>query len=332
MKNVRAAEIEAKVIEMYGQHPFPSIEDKARKAEDEMGLRLRFLGIKSEDYVGKRILDAGCGTGEYGIWYARRGAYVTGVDLSQPSMRIAREYSEREGIDNIRFEKQSVLKLDFPDESFDYVFSMGVLHHTPDPNGGFRELCRVLRPGGVLMVSLYNRFGRLGHNTKQRIVRLLAGDDVDRRVQWAKRLFPGTCRALKRNRHDESDIILYDAFGIPHESQHTAGEVLRWFDGDGIDYMGSFGPLSVRDSLTAVKLMQSSEYSGFKRFFDGFPLAAKAVNALPRIVGGTAANTRQEALSFSRPSPWSRALVQTCWLMLGFRFSIFSMAGRKGAG
>ncbi len=331
MSKARASEIESRVVRMYEQHPFPSIADKARKAEDEMDLRLLFLGIRPEDYVGKRVLDAGCGTGEYSCWYARRGSYVTAVDLSAPSLRLAAEYARGQGLENIQFLKQSVLKLDFPDASFDYVYSMGVLHHTPDPYGGFRELCRVLRPGGVVMVSLYNKFGRFRHNLKQRVVRAIAGDDMDRRVAVAKRLFPGTCRALKRNRGDDSDIIIYDAFGIPHESQHSMGEVLRWFERNGIEYLGAFGPATIRDNLLALKLMQQGQYRGFKRFFEGFPLAAWAASSLPRAMDPLAGEPDLQRLAFQRPSWASRGMVQACWFLLGFRFSIFALAGRKAA-
>ena len=324
-----AAKIQAEVVDMYGRFPFPSIENKAQKAEDEMEMRLTMLGVKPEDYVGKKVLDAGCGTGEYSCWYARRGADVTGVDLSEPSMKIAADYANREGIDNIRFVKQSVLNLDFPDASFDYVYSMGVLHHTPDPYGGFLELCRVLKPGGVLIVSLYNRFGRLHHNAKQFIVQKLAGENVDKRVALAKKLFPGTCRALKRNRHSDSDVIIYDAFGIPHESQHTAGELIGWFDENGLDYQGAFGPLTIADNIKALKLMQHGEFSGFGRFFDGFPLARNMVNTLPKVVGRLSGDVSGEELRFSRPSMFSRGLVQLAWFVLGFRFSIFAISGRK---
>ena len=127
------AEVESAVIRMYERHPFPSIKDKRQKAEAEMPLRLTLLGIKPEDYTSKKVLDAGCGTGEYSCWYANHGSDVTGVDLSETSLEKATDYAEREGIKNVKFEKQSVLKLNFPDASFDYVASMGVLHHTPDP-------------------------------------------------------------------------------------------------------------------------------------------------------------------------------------------------------
>lgn len=326
---ITTPEIEKNVVGMYEQHPFPSIEDKGEKSEAEMAFRLQILGIKPEDYVGKKVLDAGCGTGEYSCWYARRGSRITAVDLSEPSLRIAAQYAKKEKLENITFEKQSILKLDYPDATFDYVYSMGVLHHTPDPYAGFCELCRVLRPNGVILVSLYNKYGRLRHNIKQLIVRSLAREDTDRRVAWAKRLFPRTCRSLQRNRGDDSEIILYDAFGIPHESQHAAGEILDWFSREEIDYMGAFGPLTVRENLLALRLLQHNEFVGFKRFFQGFPIAAWAVDSLPRIVNLFPSGKVQKNQDFRHP-PWvSRGLVQFLWFMLGFRFSIFSLSGRK---
>ena len=331
MNKTTAARIQENVIKMYEAHPFPSVAERAEKAEAEMAIRLRMLAIRPEHYVAKRVLDAGCGTGEYSCWYARRGAIVTAVDLSAPSLKVASDCAERERLDNIAFYRESVLELPFAAESFDYVYSMGVLHHTPDPYKGFLELCRVLKPGGVVMVSLYNRFGRLRHNIKQRIVNSIAGEDEDKRVHIAKRLFPGTCRALKRNRHDDSDVIIYDAFGIPHESQHTAGEILRWFDRNGIDYMGAFGPLTILDNLRALNLMQrGKEYHDFRRFFDGYSLGGRAIDILPKLVDRFMNDTPPEELRiFSRPSPVSRAFVQFIWFCLGFRFSIFSLSGRK---
>lgn len=124
-------------------------------------------------------------------------------------------------------------------------------------------------------------------------------------------------------------MILYDAFGIPHESQHTAGEVLRWFDHNDIDYKGAFGPLTIKDNLRALKLMQRGEFGGFKRFFDGYSLASRAVNTLPRLADRFTDDVSEDDLTFNRPPWWSRGIVQLAWFMLGFRFSIFAMAGRK---
>src|SRR5215475_8599392 len=93
---------QAAVVGMYSTHPSPSFKDKIAFASKRMGLRLYCCGIGEEDYVGKQVLDAGCGTGEYSCWFASRGAQVTGIDLSDGSLNEARAYAESVSLDNVR--------------------------------------------------------------------------------------------------------------------------------------------------------------------------------------------------------------------------------------
>ena len=126
-----------------------------------MGWRLRVLGINPKDYNDRTVLDLGCGTGEYALWYATHGArQVTGVDLSDGSLARAREQADQYDVRNVTFVKQDILTLEFPDEQFDYAYCVGVLHHTGDPFRGFQEMVRVTKPGGVVIVSLYNAYTR----------------------------------------------------------------------------------------------------------------------------------------------------------------------------
>ena len=72
--------IQETVVGMYSEHPWPLNRD----TDEEMGWRLKCLGISPEDYRGRRVLDMGCGTGEYALWYALNGAAnVTGIDLEK---------------------------------------------------------------------------------------------------------------------------------------------------------------------------------------------------------------------------------------------------------
>jgi 2-polyprenyl-3-methyl-5-hydroxy-6-metoxy-1,4-benzoquinol methylase len=321
--------LQEKVVSMYERHPFPSVADPFRKVAEEMELRLKLLGLGPGDYHGKAILDAGCGTGEYTCWYAARDNQVTGVDLSSPSIEKAKNYTESYRLKNVRFERMSVLDLQFPNDSFDLSYSMGVLHHTPDPLKGFSEMVRVTRPGGIIIVSVYNKFGRLRHNLKQKWINILAGDDLNRRVSYAKQWFPRTCEKLKRRMRSDSDTILYDAFGIPHESQHTIGEVLGWFDRAGLSYMGAFGPVTVRDTFFAL---QQAEYKRFQESLEAFPLAFYAGKLLKTFAQGARHDSPSDGYVFKRPSWFSRGIIQLGWFILGFRFSIFSLAGRKAEG
>ena len=108
------------------------------------------------DFAGARLLEVGCGMGTDLLQFARGGAKVTGVDLTPRSIEISRQhlavYGERGD-----FAISDGETLPFADESFDVVYSNGVLHHTPDTAGAVREVHRVVRPGGQARVMLYYR-------------------------------------------------------------------------------------------------------------------------------------------------------------------------------
>ncbi|HZI19594.1 MAG TPA: class I SAM-dependent methyltransferase [Pyrinomonadaceae bacterium] len=105
---------------------------------------------------GLRVLEIGCGLGTDGARFARAGALYTGVDLTEAAISLARRRFELEGLAG-EFRVADAERLDFADESFDLVYSHGVLHHTPDTEAAVREVHRVLRPGGRAVVMLYHR-------------------------------------------------------------------------------------------------------------------------------------------------------------------------------
>lgn len=109
-----------------------------------------------DQFPGKRLLEVGCGMGTDLLQFARGGAQVTGVDLTPRSIEISRHHLELYGQTG-SFAINDAEKLPFKDESFDVVYSNGVLHHTPDTAGAVREIHRVLRPGGLAKVMLYHR-------------------------------------------------------------------------------------------------------------------------------------------------------------------------------
>jgi SAM-dependent methyltransferase len=111
------------------------------------------------DFAGARglkVLEIGCGLGTDGAQFAKAGADYTGVDLTEAAVELARQ---RFALFNLpgKFQTADAEHLDFADDSFDLVYSHGVLHHTPDTAGAIREIHRVLRPGGRAIVMLYHR-------------------------------------------------------------------------------------------------------------------------------------------------------------------------------
>jgi len=129
--------------------------------------KLRYLPglVDFSDYSGKKLLEIGCGTGIDLIRFAEGGAVVTGVDLSETAISLARK--------NFEFRK---LKADlrvmngetliFPDDTFDIVYAHGVLQYTADIQRMIDEARRVLRPGGEFIGMVYNRKGWLNTLSK----------------------------------------------------------------------------------------------------------------------------------------------------------------------
>jgi ubiquinone/menaquinone biosynthesis C-methylase UbiE len=105
---------------------------------------------------GLRVLEIGCGLGTDGAQFAEAGADYTGVDLTDAAVVLARKRFELFGLAG-KFQTADAEELDFGDDSFDLVYSHGVLHHTPETAKAIKEIHRVLRPGGRAVVMLYHR-------------------------------------------------------------------------------------------------------------------------------------------------------------------------------
>jgi SAM-dependent methyltransferase len=105
---------------------------------------------------GLKVLEIGCGLGTDGACFAKAGADYTGVDLTDAAVDLARRRFEIFDLPG-KFKTADAEGLDFESESFDLVYSHGVLHHTPDTRAAVQEVHRVLRPGGRAVVMLYHR-------------------------------------------------------------------------------------------------------------------------------------------------------------------------------
>ncbi|HEX8142183.1 MAG TPA: methyltransferase domain-containing protein [Pyrinomonadaceae bacterium] len=109
-----------------------------------------------DQFSGARLLEIGCGMGTDLLQFARGGARCTGVDLTPRSVEITRHRFALYGMSG-DFMLADGEHLPFADESFDVVYSNGVLHHTPDTERAVREVHRVLRKGGLARVMLYHK-------------------------------------------------------------------------------------------------------------------------------------------------------------------------------
>ena len=140
-----------------GSEAFYRAFDATREADDcePYAYSDRIHGYETP--AGKLVLDVGCGNGYVLSRYARHGAEVHGVDLTPKAVELSRRRFELDGLPGT-FEVINGVQLPFPDDHFDIVCSMGVLHHIADPRPTIAEIYRVMKPGGTLILMLYYRW------------------------------------------------------------------------------------------------------------------------------------------------------------------------------
>lgn len=202
-----------RVRDFYEARPFPDY-----RADDDRGSLLRrgrASGFTREldDALPPtaRVVELGCGTGQLGLFLALAGRPVLGVDLTAASLQVAETFRAAQGIHTARLVRGDLFHPPVTLGRADLVICSGVLHHTPDPEGGFRAAVSLARPGGFVLVGLYNRYGRA--------------------------LLPLLRRRHRAQSTDRRGLAWYaDQHEHPHESRHTVGEVLGWFERAGLQY------------------------------------------------------------------------------------------------
>lgn len=128
----------------------------------------RHRSLIFDDCAGKRILEYGCGPGSKSFELARRGAIVTGIDISPVAIDIARAQAKEQGLEDVtRFEVMDAESTTFPDGSFDLIVGGAILHHL-DLHRSYAELSRLLAPGGRAVF-----IEPLGHNALINLYRRL---------------------------------------------------------------------------------------------------------------------------------------------------------------
>lgn len=199
---------------------------------------------------GKRVLDAGCGPGRFTVVAAQTAGHVVGLDFGDHVDRAAQRCRE---FPNTDFVQGSALQPPFAPGTFDYVFTIGVLHHTPDPRLGCVSLGELVAPGGAMSVWVYppeywgdplRRY--VNRRLHARLSRLPPQDALDICARW---LYPlgriQTVLASRRwtkvlgaplfvltvPRHPRREVMIstiYDRFCPPIISTHNYEEVAEW--------------------------------------------------------------------------------------------------------
>jgi phosphatidylethanolamine/phosphatidyl-N-methylethanolamine N-methyltransferase len=140
VENDFVARVYEKLANVYDLTFGPTLHPGRLQARDRMGVR-----------PGDRILEVGVGTG-INIALYPRNCHITGIDLSTPMLEKAHERVSRDGLSNVRLFEMDAAKLTFPDASFDIVYAPYLVSVVPDPVQVAREMRRVCRPGGKIII------------------------------------------------------------------------------------------------------------------------------------------------------------------------------------
>lgn len=193
--------------------------------------RSRFARLLDEAIPGDaRIVEIGCGTGQMSIYLARADRVVIGADLTRASLLLAAAAAKRFAVDKALFVETDLASPGLRQAAFDIVYCSGVLHHTADPRESFRRIAKLVRPGGMIVIGLYNAIARIPLRLRRAVARLtkerwIPHDPVldDRAAEPARR-----------------EAWLRDQYRHPEEHRHTLAEVRRWFAENGIGYVRAF--------------------------------------------------------------------------------------------
>lgn len=223
-------------------------------------------GFAPIDLTGKLVLDVGCGTGRFAEVATRWGARVVGIDLSAAAEVAAHNLASRDFVAL----QADVFRLPFSLESFDFIYSIGVLHHTPNCEQAVKVLPQYLKSGGSIAVWLYSGYSKWYRfsDIHRKYTRRMKAKTLHRLLSAAVPFFYHLDQGLRTiplvgrpvagavhhvfpvNRHPDPQTRILDTFdwySPQYQSKHTYEEVFRWFESCGLEdlHVGEI-PISVR--------------------------------------------------------------------------------------
>lgn len=219
------------VQEFYTEAPFPNYNQFdnigvfVRRARE--GVYARLLGEQIP--INARVLEVGCGTGQLSNFLAATTmAHIYAADMTAASLALGRKFALDNGLAGIKFMQMNLFRPCIRPASMDIVISNGVLHHTYDTYKAFRSIAKLVKPGGYIVIGLYNRIGRLRTDFRRQLMKLFGESALILDPHLRKNLSPEKRRAW-----------INDQYLHPCERKHTMSELLQWFDAAGFEFISS---------------------------------------------------------------------------------------------
>ena len=242
------SDVTERVKAFYETTPFPNYDDhdSIRSLIEKARQGAYAQAIDRSIPYNSTVLEVGCGTGQLSNYLGVSWRRVVGADLCMNSLRLGEQFRAKQGLDRVHFVQMNLFRPCFKPNQFDVILCNGVLHHTSDPYGGFHSLLPLLKPGGHIVIGLYNRFGRFMTDARRRVFRLTRN-----RAKWIDPILRAGGRSVAK-----TDAWFADQYCHPHESKHTIGEVLHWFDQSGINFVRGIPSVLPGPRMAATNLFE----------------------------------------------------------------------------
>ena len=250
-----------KIIDFYTEAPFPNYGNDDDKVSISHKGNNNYLAKSFKKFIGfnKDILEVGCGTGQLSIYFAiGNNNRVYGLDPTIASINLGKEFSKKNKIENIKFVNADIFDDVFNKETFDFIWTNGVLHHTKNPKLAFTIISKYLKKNGYILLGLYNKYGR-ARTLFRRFLYKFFGKSI---VMFLDPIL----RNIKKENKNQIKSWIRDQYEHPVESLHTLDEVLNWFDNNNIEFISSVPKCKLDENSSETLFEKSSKGTLLSRF------------------------------------------------------------------
>lgn len=226
-----AGKVTHAVQNFYEKAPFPNynsfdnIASFVKRADAGIFARL----LRQQIPINSNVLEIGCGTAQLSNYLAATTpTRIYATDMTLASLQLGHDFAKRNGIEGVRFIQANLFLPPIKPESMDILIANGVLHHTYDTKKAFMSISRLVKPGGYIIIGLYNHIGRLRTDIRRGLVKIFGVRVLFLDPHLRNNLSPEKRRAW-----------INDQYYHPQERKHSISELMRWFDEAGFSFVSS---------------------------------------------------------------------------------------------
>ncbi len=250
------------IKKFYEDDPFPNYKfDDDKSKILEIGNR-NYLMKHMKEFIGhnKKILEVGAGTCQFSNYLAINSSnQIISFDSSLESLKLGYEFAKKNNLENIKFVRGDIFDNIFVEDTFDFIITNGVLHHTGDAKKAFKNVCKFLKQKGHIFVGLYNKYGRLRTILRKYLFRIFGKNILF--------LLDPVLRKTPKNSQDKIKAWIKDQYLHPVETLHTFDEILKWFDEHDLEFISSIPQCNPYEAVKEKPFIKQSKGEVSDRIF-----------------------------------------------------------------